>query len=748
MSRFVRLLTIVSFTAITVDALALCQPEIGITGQLGQSNDTIFTCVNFPLQIQDESLLDGLVTTRVWSFGDGSNAVDGLLSNVTDYTYTEEGIFEMTLTVESALCPQQVVAKTVVVLGQPQFSVSSIDANCEGSCDGKAIIELTGLTTSQYHFIWSDSEAQQTDTAFGLCVGSYFAVIADNYGCTDMMTNTVEVLDPLPLIGSFDSSSEADCHGNNTGAVEVNATGGTEPYEFELGSVVQVDGHFSNLFAGSYTVNIVDDNGCLASVPVTVDEPDELVGLFDSGSDVDCFGNATGSAIVVASGGIAPYTFDIGNGPQADGNFTGLSAGPYTVGIDDDNGCHTNFPVTIIQPDTFIVSFDSGSEIQLCPSSGDVQLDLSFEGGVTPYSADWPSSPDLVVLSEATAVLTPNEQSLDTDYVISVTDFNGCEASDTITVNSTPSSLQGTISMGGLPCINCEVYRYKYHPSDPGVWQVVGSVTTNVVGQYDFGQVDNFQSFILMADPDEANYPMSVETFYPQEYDWNNATVFNMCGNDFVKDIDMIEPMVFNGNNTLSGTVYYSASGKTQTEEDPIPLIDVVVEKTPPGQATGRIATNSNGEYEFSFVPNSDTAYTIFVNIPGVPVTNTYEILATTGGQLFDHLDFCLNIDSTAIETCTVEEELATTEPQDSYSENFVLYPNPSNGMFTIETGKFAETESEIRIIDPSGRLVFQKQYPQTPYVINMVNVAEGYYMVQIMNQKHSDASPISVMHY
>jgi hypothetical protein len=195
--------------------------------------------------------------------------------------------------------------------------------------------------------------------------------------------------------------------------------------------------------------------------------------------------------------------------------------------------------------------------------------------------------------------------------------------------------------------------------------------------------------------------------------------------------------------------VWYSSTGKTQTE-DPIPLIDVVVEKTPPGQGRGLVTTDEDGIYEFGFVPNSDTIYTLFVSMPGIPnSTTTYEILANTGNEVYCELDFCLNEDSTEINICNGDGNpcLVTTVNSNS-EESFMLYPNPTNGRFTIETGKFAETNAELRIIDTAGRVVFQKRYAETPYTINMVNVAEGYYLVQLMNEKDSDASPISVMRY
>ncbi len=745
MKRLRHLLLVSLIGLSSINAFALCQAEVGITGNVGASNDTVFACINLPLQFQDESLLDGLITVRTWDFGDGSNAVDGLLSSVTSYTYTTSGTYTLSLTVSSVLCAEMTIMRTIVVLGQPEYNLASSDVSCANSCDGQTTITFLGVNADYYDHAWSDPDVQTTTTATGLCVGTYFAIIFDDFGCTDLSTNTLDVNEPSVLSAALDESLDLDCNGIPTGSASVSASGGTPPYAFDIGSGPQLNGIFNGLAAGSYSVLVEDDNGCQTTVPVVIDEPALLSASLDDSQDADCNGNSTGSASVSASGGTAPYTFEIGSGPQPNGNFSGLAAGSYTVLVEDDNGCQTTVPVVIDEPAVLMVDFVAGTSLNLCPSNGDTPLDVTISGGTGPFSSDWTASPDLNVTGVTSAILTPTESSVDAQYVIVVTDFHGCEASDTLEVISTSSSLQGTLTIGALPCIDCQVFRYEYDAVNPGVWSAIDSVTTSVVGHYDFGQVDNFQSFVLMADPNDNFYPMSVETFYPTAYDWNNATVFSMCGNDYVKDIAVIEPMNFNGSNTLSGTVWYDPSGKTETEEDPIPLIDVVVEKTPPGQAQGRVVTNGDGKYQFTYVPNSDTTYTLFVNIPGVPVTSTYEILANNGGELFDNLDFCVNIDWSEIQTCQVNQPLITATAESSDS-GFLLYPNPNNGMFTIETGKFAETDSEIRITDTSGRLVFSKHYAETPYTINMVNVAEGYYMVQLINATDADASPISVM--
>lgn len=731
----------------SAQAFATCQTQIVITGQMDQSNDTIFTCINNPLQFEDQSILGGILSVRSWDFGDGSNPVDGLLSSNTSYMYSVAGTYTMTMTVGSAQCPTMIETRVVVVLGVPDYTVSHSDASCAGICDGEATVSLVGPNQSYYNVVWNDPGTQQTATALDLCAGTYFAVISDSYGCSDLATSPVTVNEPAPFTVSVNSIVHLNCNGTSNGSVSLNPSNGSGPYTFDIGDGPQNNGSFTGLSGGSYTAVATNGAGCEATVAFTINEPSAIIATLDATTDVDCNGNATGSASISASGGTSPYTYNIGNGAQAIGTFNGLMAGSYAVQVRDGNNCSTSVDVTIDQPDELLVSFNAGSLINLCPSNGDTSLEVSISGGTAPFNSSWSSSPDLNVAGVTMAVLTPTESSVDMNYAVQVVDQNGCQTSDTIWVNATSSSLNGAVSIGSFPCIECQVFMYHHSSTSVGAWHAIDSVMTDPVGHYDFGQVNNFEPFVLMADPNDQYYPMSVETFYPAEYDWNNATVFDMCGNDYTKNIAMIEPMVFNGTNTISGTVWVETPGKAETEEDPIPLIDVVVEKTPPGSAQGRIATDENGNYRFMYVPDSDTAYSIFVNIPGVPVTNTYEVLANDGGEAFVHLDFCINLDWTEINTCQVDQGLAA-ESVESDDTGLLVYPNPNNGMFTINTGIFATSDSEISIVDPSGREVFRKRYAQTPYMINMVNVAEGYYMVRIMNGNDADVSPISVIRY
>ena len=570
-----------------------CIGGIQILGALLESNDTVYTCVGIPLTFDDVSLLDGILSSRDWVFGDGDQQLNSLVSTQANHAYNQEGTYTVTLTVASLLCAEITIPRTVIVLGNPTFDVSTSEIDCNGNCNGELTMNVQSANSNLYNVFW-DVTGALGNTVSDLCPGDYNAILGDQLGCTD------------------------------------------------------------------------------------------------------------------------------------------LQSGPYTL----------------VDPDLLMASIDLADTIGLCPSSGITNVSMSIVGGIGGYQAIWEASTAISQVNAGLMQFTPTQQSLDRMYPVIVQDGNGCTTSDSIFIRSTPTLLGGTVYVGANPCKNCQVIQL-HHDTDPGLWHEMASTTTDNDGNYDFGVIANFLPFTIMAIPDQQLHPNAPSGFYPNGHLWTTAFVIqNVCGLSLNKHIDILEPMNFNGSNTFSGIVYYDPTGKTQTEEDPIPLIDVVVEKTPPGQAQGMVGTNNDGEYSFNFVPNSDTLYTIYVSMPGIPVVSTYEILADAGNEDYQDLNFCLNIDSTEINICNQELSLVTGNSVESSEESFILYPNPTNGRFTIETGKFAETNSELRIVDAVGRVVFQKHYAETPYTINMVNIAEGYYFVQLMNETDSDASPISVMRY
>jgi hypothetical protein len=115
---------------------------------------------------------------------------------------------------------------------------------------------------------------------------------------------------------------------------------------------------FTGLGVGTYTYTITDATPCTGLTgTVTVSLPTPVVLGALTKTDVGCFGGVNGTLTATDTGGTGTKTYAITSGPvinttgQANGVFTGLSAGTYTVQASDANGCPSNTQsITVNQP--------------------------------------------------------------------------------------------------------------------------------------------------------------------------------------------------------------------------------------------------------------------------------------------------------------------------------------------------------------------------------------------------------------
>ena len=497
---------------------------------------------------------------------------------------------------------------------------------------------------------------------------------------------------------------------------------------------------------GVYTIALtIEDSqfGCSDNASITL----VVLGNPSAGAastPVSCSGLCDGEAEVsFDSQNTAAYTATWDN--LEVGQATDLCTGNHVALITDVRGCTDpsfNVQTVVDTPEPLTVDIQNGAFISMCPGDNPVVLDAEAGGGTpggpVPYQFSWTPTGGLSSSSEEDPTFTPSESSLGQSFQVTVTDGNDCEATDIIVIAATPSTLSGVVTIGGSPCTECDVIFLTYEPL-PGVWEEYAIASTNSLGEYDFGTVDPLVDFKLMADPSNTTYPTAMQTYYAGEdlytHTWTEALLLNSdCGNPTEKDIDIMLPETLDGFCTFRGALYYSASGKTQTEEDPIPLIDVVVEKTPPGNAQGKATTDAEGKFKFDFLPSSDTLYTLYVNIPGVPMSDTYEIIVNPGDTLYKNLDFCLNIDSTLIETCVV---LGIDEEPEASSETPIrVYPNPTSGQFFIRTGKLEGSDIQLEIFDSAGRTVLYRLYPNAPSDLVLKALADGYYVIRLVQNE------------
>lgn len=322
------------------------------------------------------------------------------------------------------------VTNDTVAITQPAIlaaTISQKNVSCTASANGTATAHSTG-GTAPYTYSWSTTPAQNMATATGLIPGSYTVVITDVNGCT---------LSPSCMISKNSIAASATttnvlCHGNPTGTATAQITNGTAPYTYSWTSTpAQTTSTASNLAAGTYTVTASDSAGCIAVATAQITEPAALT-VTTSQTNIICNRANTGSASVSPAGGTPPYVYYWSTVPsQVSATATNLTAGTYTVIVNDTNKCGTSQTVTLTQAPALTAST---ATLNAHCNLADGSASVSVSGGTGAYTYSWNSSP---AQTTDTAKAIPAGL-----YTVTVTDNAGCNLTTAVTVtNATAASI-------------------------------------------------------------------------------------------------------------------------------------------------------------------------------------------------------------------------------------------------------------------------------------------------------------------
>ncbi|OFX85281.1 MAG: hypothetical protein A2W99_15070 [Bacteroidetes bacterium GWF2_33_16] len=279
---------------------------------------------------------------------------------------------------------------------------------------------------NQFTYLWDDPSSQSTQKATGLSKGTYIVTITDNQGC--ITKDTIDIKQPDRLTPHLDSLKSVTCFGYADGYLEVVPTGGNGGFEY-FWSTGETTNFAKDLSGDIYDVLITDYKGCWQDTSFYVGEPNELsASVFPVA--VTCYGFENGSATAFAPGA-SNFLWNTG---QTTAKIEHLKPGLYTVSITDASGCVIpNKSTLITQPDTMVVT--STSTIISCAGDADGTIDIAINGGNGTYSYLWSNgatTQDLLGLSGG-------------QYIVTVTDWKGCVARDTATVNEPPLFLSDIV---------------------------------------------------------------------------------------------------------------------------------------------------------------------------------------------------------------------------------------------------------------------------------------------------------------
>ncbi len=170
------------------------------------------------------------------------------------------------------------------------------------------------------------------------------------YGQTVTITEPQDALTLQYALSAYDGY-QVSCFDSNDGWIDASAAGGNSApfgnqYLFALGDgAFSTNPRFEGLSAGSYTLKVKDERGCMVTSTVTLSAPAELIlSTFDK-NYIQCFGDSTGYITVQASGGVSPYRYRLDSGIWQDNPvFEQLPAGGHALTVTDARGCQTVLP--------------------------------------------------------------------------------------------------------------------------------------------------------------------------------------------------------------------------------------------------------------------------------------------------------------------------------------------------------------------------------------------------------------------
>ena len=139
---------------------------------------------------------------------------------------------------------------------------------------------------------------------------TYTLTATDAGGCVTTSAQVTINVEPCNNcnMGAMAMDETLDCVGDTDGSLDLTVTGGTAPYTYDWDNAMDVEDP-SGLAAGSYTVTVTDNAGCIAIATATITEPTNPVGIVVTNTANENCGQDDGSIDLDISGGTAGYTY-------------------------------------------------------------------------------------------------------------------------------------------------------------------------------------------------------------------------------------------------------------------------------------------------------------------------------------------------------------------------------------------------------------------------------------------------------
>ncbi len=279
------------------------------------------------------------------------------------------------------------------------ITISSNSVTCHGANNGSALANIQG-GVPPYNIIWTNGVTLPQN--MNLPGGIYTITVTDANGCS--VVQSVTVNEPQAIQVTY-NLQHVLCYGQQNGSISIFVTGGTTPYQYNWNNGSQSQNLY-NLFPGTYSLTITDDNGCSLTQSYVITQP-SAISISKNYTPFLCNQSNTGNIQLNVTGGTPAYVYNWNIGSN-NNNLTDLSGGLYVVTVTDANQC------SIVDTTIIISSNISAATIQYDPISHIAYVNVI--GGIRPFTYLWntQSTDSLLYISQSG------------NYSVTITDVAGC----------------------------------------------------------------------------------------------------------------------------------------------------------------------------------------------------------------------------------------------------------------------------------------------------------------------------------